>query len=108
MTDSGAATTPGSSRIVAEPPLRLLVVRRDHGTLFEYLRDRLADIADVRILLDRRVAQRRTALMTVPEDRRADRRDRRHQLGGPERDRWESLGYCLAPPVSGRRPVRPL
>jgi hypothetical protein len=51
------------------------VVARDHPELYAYLRDRFG--AEVEVILDRRVAQRRQVEMPhAPERRRGDRRTR--------------------------------
>ena len=55
----------------------LFVVSRHHPDLYAYLRERFASDANVEVILDRRVGQRRRrAAPAAVERRRADRRTR--------------------------------
>jgi hypothetical protein len=54
---------------------RLVIVSRQHPDLYVYLRDRLAAAADVAVILDRRVGERRRK--QIPVERQHRRRDRR-------------------------------
>jgi hypothetical protein len=53
----------------------LVIVSRQHPDLYVYLRDRFAAAADVAVILDRRVGERRRK--QVPAEREHRRRDRR-------------------------------
>lgn len=55
----------------------LFIVSRDHGSLYAYLLERFNDDANVEVILDRRIADRRmtpSARDKETERRRADRR----------------------------------
>ena len=49
---------------------RLVVVSRQHPDLYVYLRDRFAGEADVEVLLDRRLAERRRERVPAEVERR--------------------------------------
>jgi hypothetical protein len=66
----------------------LIVVRRHDVTLFEYLQRRLDGVRGVKVILDRRVRDRRHALGQRAPDRRRLRR--RLRLG-----QASSLGYTV-------------
>lgn len=56
---------------------QLVIVSRQHVDLFVYLRDRFAGEAEVEVILDRRVGERRREELPVErERRRTDRRSR--------------------------------
>jgi PHD/YefM family antitoxin component YafN of YafNO toxin-antitoxin module len=56
---------------------QLVIVSRQHPDLYVYLRDRFAAEADVEVILDRRLAERRREQAAVSrERRRQDRRSR--------------------------------
>jgi hypothetical protein len=77
---------------------RLIIVRQDHVTLYHYLRDRLADVARVQVILDRRRTASSVAGLPVEVD--GSGRERRQPLGRGERERWTSFGYRLADDLS--------
>ena len=54
---------------------QLVIVSRQHPDLYVYLRDRFAAGADVEVVLDRRLGERRREQTAVARERR--RRDRR-------------------------------
>ena len=55
----------------------LFIVSRQHLDLYDYLRDRFADDQNVRVILNRRVGERRRTIAAVARERRAsDRRSR--------------------------------
>lgn len=56
----------------------LVVVHPREQSLYEYLRQRLAPIRDVEVLVDRRRAERRCRRQPVPWDRRRSDRRRHH------------------------------
>ena len=71
------------------PDIELLIVVRRHDlTLFEYLQHRLAGVRGVKVILERRLADRRHSLGQRAPDRRRLRR--RLRLG-----QASSLGYTV-------------
>jgi hypothetical protein len=66
----------------------LIVVRRHDRTLFDYLQHRLEGVRGVKVLLERRLADRRRAVRERAPDRRRLRR--RLRLG-----QASSLGYTV-------------
>ena len=66
----------------------LIVVRRHDRTLFEYLQHRLEGVRGVKVILERRLADRRRAVRDRAPDRRRLRR--RLRLG-----QASSLGYTV-------------
>jgi hypothetical protein len=66
----------------------LIVVRRHDRTLFDYLRHRLEGVRGVKVLLERRLADRRRTVRERAPDRRRLRR--RLRLG-----QASSLGYTV-------------
>ena len=82
---------PTPAPIVPGIPRRLVIVRQDHLALYRYLSQRLTDVANVEVVLDRRQAATPAPGETVAE--------RRQPLARRERDRWWSFGYRLADEV---------
>ncbi len=66
----------------------IFIVRRECREVFETLRRHFQDNREVRVLLDRRVGERRVgpAILGYPEQRRAARR---------RPTPWSSLGYAV-------------
>lgn len=60
----------------------LFIVSRDHPWLYAHLRERFQDDPSVAVILDRRVAERRTAAVATPRERRKS--DRRRALSQDE------------------------
>jgi hypothetical protein len=54
---------------------QLVIVAREHPDLYSYLSERFTGGAQARVLLDRRLGQRRSERVPVPSERR--RQDRR-------------------------------
>ena len=76
------------------PPQWLFIVRRDRQALYSHLCQAFADSPVIRVILDRRVADRRRQSRPVGEERR--RGDRRWPMMSPaERDLWEHVGLRL-------------
>ena len=66
----------------------LIVVRRHDDTLFEYLQQRLIGVRGVKVILERRMSDRRRQIHTrTPDRRRLDRRLRHGQ--------FSALGYTV-------------
>ena len=80
---------------------RLLIVARDDRERFEALRAALADDSLTRVVLDRRVAERRRPKSSTPNERR--RRDRRYHSIAAELVRQ---GWTVVP-VGRDDPGRP-
>jgi len=59
---------------------RLVVVSRQHPDLYVYLRDRFAGEADVEVILDRRLAERRREGIPLAFDRRVSGRRMRPEV----------------------------
>lgn len=60
----------------------LFVVSRDHPWLYAHLRERFLDDPNVDVILDRRVAERRTTAQAAPYERR--KTDRRRPIAEDE------------------------
>jgi hypothetical protein len=73
-----------------EPPQRV-VVRRGQIETFELLKRTFAHDSGVRVIWDRRVADRRRTLEPTPENRRRTERRRRPP------DQWHYLHYLVVP-----------
>jgi hypothetical protein len=71
------------------PGVRLLLVVSPHeSALYEHLQRELSGVSGVRVMLERRRAERRLEHQSVPEEhRRADRRLRQGEVSG--------LGYTV-------------
>jgi hypothetical protein len=54
----------------------LFIVSREHAWLYAHLRERFQDDPNVGVILDRRVAERRSAAVATPHDRRKGERRR--------------------------------
>ncbi|HYS17154.1 MAG TPA: hypothetical protein VET45_09550 [Candidatus Binatia bacterium] len=74
---------------------RLLIVARPHPDLYEYLRARFCDDANVTVILDRRLATRRRRPVPAAAERR--RTDRRSQPEVDTQLRAHSLAIVAAP-----------
>lgn len=85
-----ASRTLGAAAI----PRRLIIVRQDHRSLYRYLSERLIDVANVEVILDRR--QDPPPGGWAPGTTEGPERERRQPPGRVERGRWWSLGYRLA------------
>jgi hypothetical protein len=59
---------------------RLVVVSRQHPDLYVYLRDRFAAEADVEVILDRRLTERRRDRLPLAFDRRVSGRRQHHDV----------------------------
>lgn len=60
----------------------LFIVSREHPWLYAHLRERFQDDSQVDVILDRRVAERRTTAVATPNERRKS--DRRRALSQDE------------------------
>ena len=92
-------------------PRWLIVVRRDRPELYENLRQSFELDARVRVILDRRQADRRRAGIPVETDRR--RESRRQSPAAHELAFWGHAGFSVASdtvgqgmPSSGRPALR--
>ena len=97
--------TPPRASEAAAIPRRLVIVRQDNRSLYCYLSERLADVANVEVILDRRQGLIRGNAATGETG--PSEPERRQPPGRRERDRWHSFGYRLADGVRGDADLSP-
>ncbi|MBI2219372.1 MAG: hypothetical protein HYU51_19005 [Candidatus Rokubacteria bacterium] len=68
-----------------------LIVARNQPGLYAYLQQNFAGDADVQVVMDRRVGERRRSAVTVEHDRRQSCRRSRPVLS----DKLESIGFAI-------------
>jgi hypothetical protein len=90
----------GSARARVGPtPSDLVIVSRALADLAEYLQPRHESAGRGRVILDRRVGERRRAAQTVKDDRRQS--DRRHPPTHPAEALMRVLGFMVIPTAPG-------
>jgi hypothetical protein len=89
----------------------LVIVSRTLADLAEFLERRQESAGRGRVILDRRIGERRRAAHVVPDDRRQG--DRRRGLADPAEALMRILGFMVVPagvsstaPSDGRGPTR--
>jgi hypothetical protein len=109
MARRGSRAHAGRARRRRAPAIRLgpssrdlVIVSRALADLAEFLERRQESAGRGRVVLDRRVGERRAAVLTVDRERR--RRDRRHPPSSAQA-LMEVLGFMVVP--SGRPPGEP-
>jgi hypothetical protein len=68
-----------------------LIVARNQPGLFSYLQQNFAGDADVRVIMDRRVGERRRTAVTVEHDRRRSSRRTRTIAS----DKLDAIGFAV-------------
>jgi hypothetical protein len=89
----------------AAAPSPIIVLAKDQGSLYEFLKERQESAGKGRVVLDRRVAERRRASAPVPVDRRGG--DRRAPIPDAARALMSVLGFAVLHPAGdGSRGAR--
>lgn len=76
----------------------LIIVSREREAVFDTLQEHFHDEPEVRVMWDRRIAERRTSQLTVPTERRHANRRR------PSPATWQTLGILVT--IGGREERR--